>query len=108
MRVLVGAAAPPLGYRAYSLDGPHPSGVRAERQVATGTDAGGLHIERELLENRFFRLRLDERAQIVSLYDKRTGREVIAPGERGNQLIAFEDRPGGGTTFWFELPATTR
>jgi PAS domain S-box-containing protein len=21
--------------------------------------------------------------------------------------IAFEDRPGGGTTFWFELPATT-
>jgi PAS domain S-box-containing protein len=22
--------------------------------------------------------------------------------------IAFEDRPGGGTTFWFELPASTR
>ena len=38
-------------------------------------------------------LRLDEQANIVSLYDKRTGREVIAPGERGNRLIAFEDRP---------------
>jgi alpha-mannosidase len=96
VRVLVGAAAPPLGYRAYSLAGPHaerqtPNAER--RRNAAGTDQGGLHIERELLENRYFRLRLDEHANIVSLYDKRTGREVIAPGERGNQLIAFEDRP---------------
>src|SRR5205085_146443 len=65
----------------------------APRRDAAGTDEGGLCVERELLENRFFRLRLDERAQIVSLYDKRAGREVIAPGERGNRLIAFEDRP---------------
>src|SRR5213078_2236918 len=34
VRVLVGMAAPPLGYRAHSLAGPHPPGVRAERRDA--------------------------------------------------------------------------
>ena len=45
------------------------------------------------MENCFFRLRLDEHGQIASLYDKRAEREVIAPGEFGNVLLAFEDRP---------------
>jgi len=82
-RVLVAATAPPLGYRAY------PLGTQAPGEGGDET----LQVTRDLLENRFFRVRLDERAEIVSLLDKRTGREVIAPGETGNRLIAFEDRP---------------
>jgi alpha-mannosidase len=83
-RVLVGAAAPPLGYRTLSL-----TNIAAERTSGQGEWS----ISRETLENRFFRLRLDERGQIASLYDKRAEREVIAPGEMGNALLAFEDRP---------------
>src|SRR5579883_2370650 len=84
-RVLVDVAAPALGYRLVSTS---PSSAQAPEGASSG-----IHVEPKLLENRFFRLELDERATIVSLYDKRTGREVIAPGERGNQLLAFEDRP---------------
>lgn len=82
-RVLVAAPAPPLGYRAYQ------GGAQSNAAPADT----GLRIERDLLENRFFRLRLDEQARIASLYDKRAEREVFVPGEVGNQLIAFEDRP---------------
>ncbi len=81
--VLVGASAPPLGYRALNLQTP----------ASQAPTPGELHIARDLLENRFFRIRLNERAQIVSIYDKRAEREVIAPGEVGNALLAFEDRP---------------
>ncbi len=84
-RVLVDVAAPALGYRLVSTS---PSSAQAPEGASSG-----IHVEPKLLENRFFRLELDERATIVSLYDKRAGREVIAPGERGNQLLAFEDRP---------------
>ncbi|HEY7347153.1 MAG TPA: alpha-mannosidase [Ktedonobacterales bacterium] len=82
--VLVSASAPPLGYRTLSLGKP------ATREVDAHSD---MYISREALENRFFLLRLDERGQIASLYDKRANREVIAPGEVGNRLLAFEDRP---------------
>ncbi len=82
--LLVGAAAPALGYRAMSVRAPATSST---------AEGGELRITKDMLENRFFRLRLDERGQITSLYDKRAEREVIAPGEMGNALLAFEDRP---------------
>jgi len=83
---LVAATAPPLGYQSYGATG--SAGAQGD-----GVEVGELRVTRDMLENRFFRLQLDERAEIVSLLDKRTGREVMAPGERGNRLIAFEDRP---------------
>ncbi len=90
-RVLVSASAPPLGYAVYSV----PSEARARTGAGSEEvdDGDALSIARDVLENRFFRLELDEHAEIASLLDKRNGREVIAPGERGGRLIAFEDRP---------------
>ncbi|MBC8102654.1 MAG: alpha-mannosidase [Cytophagales bacterium] len=58
-----------------------------------------------LLENDFVRVTFDEAGEIVSLVHKlyedaepgeegaMTEREVIAPGQRGNALILFEDKP---------------
>jgi alpha-mannosidase len=83
-RFLVGTSLPLLGYRQFS------PGASASQETG---HANPFSITREVLENPFFRLRLDERGQIASLYDKRVGREVIAPGEVGNRLLAFEDRP---------------
>lgn len=82
-RLLVDVSAPPCGYRT----------IATTPGAAAAVSHGDLRIERDVLENRFFRLRLDDRAHIVSLLDKRIDREVIADGERGNQIIAFEDRP---------------
>ncbi len=94
---LVAASAPSLGYRVLTLATPALPATPARDAVAPAgqpaASENGLRITREVLENRFFRLRLDERGQIASLYDKRANREVIAPGEVGNRLLAFEDRP---------------
>lgn len=55
--------------------------------------ASPLTITPTSLENQFFRIELDTNGEISSLWDKRGRREVISPGQRGNQLVAFEDRP---------------
>lgn len=73
---------PSLGYRAYALAQQAAEEAPAEMVVETGT-----------LENRFYRIELNERGQMTSIYDKRCGREVLAPNARGNVLQAFEDKP---------------
>ncbi len=92
-QVLVAAFAPPLGYQVYASTASDPHSAAGDSRGDEDEDEDELRIARDVLENRFFRLQLDERAEISSLLDKRSGREVIAPGERGNRLIAFEDRP---------------
>lgn len=73
---------PSCGYRAYPL-------VKVERQKGTNE----IVITPDLLENRYYRIRLNERGQMTSLFDKENRREVLASGERGNVFQAFEDRP---------------
>lgn len=46
-----------------------------------------------VLENGVLRLELDRHGRVNSLYHLATGRETLAPGEIGNQMWAFEDRP---------------
>ncbi|MGZ3666894.1 MAG: alpha-mannosidase, partial [Ktedonobacterales bacterium] len=92
-RLLVGAAAPALGYRAYTSGATKTSATSPASHAIDAVSDASLTITRNLLENRFFRLTLDERGHITSLYDKRAHREVIAPGSLANQFLAFEDRP---------------
>jgi alpha-mannosidase len=75
-----GASVPALGYATFPLGTGTP----------TTTD---LAVEERRLENRFFRLVLDERGRFAALFDKRHNREVLAPGGGGNRLLAFEDKP---------------
>lgn len=44
-------------------------------------------------ENEFYTVCFDDIYQITSLIEKQTGKEFIAKGKKGNQLLAFEDRP---------------
>ncbi len=50
-------------------------------------------ISTRRLENQFFRITLDRNGEIAAIFDKRHDRDVLEPGQRANQLIAFEDRP---------------
>lgn len=45
------------------------------------------------LETPFYSITLNDYGQITRLYDKQEAREVLAPGERGNVLQVFEDKP---------------
>jgi alpha-mannosidase len=45
------------------------------------------------MHNDYYELAFDVNGEISHLYDKRAEREVLAAGQAGNQLVAFEDRP---------------
>lgn len=46
-----------------------------------------------ILSTPYYEIELNEKGQLTSLYDKDNRRRVLAPGERGNVLQFFEDRP---------------
>lgn len=73
-------AVPPMGYR-----------VLPWREATSPRSP--LTLTPELVESPFWRIRLNERGQIVSLWDKSAGREVVAPGGRANVLQSFADKP---------------
>lgn len=76
------AGVPPLGYRAFPL-----------AAASDAAEADPLIVTAARLENRFYRLELNERGQIASLWDKRAARQVLAPEARGNVLQVFTDKP---------------
>lgn len=60
---------------------------------APAPEAEALRVTAGEMENRFFRLRLNEKGQFTSIFDKRAGRELIPAGERANVLMTYEDKP---------------
>lgn len=49
--------------------------------------------ERTILENTRLRVEFDARGELIRIYDRTAKREVLAPDQTGNMLLAFEDRP---------------
>lgn len=47
----------------------------------------------EQLENTLLRAEFDARGNLVRLYDREHKRDILAPGQTGNQLWAYVDRP---------------
>lgn len=72
---------PSKGYKTYSL---------TDKRKDTPDKAEN---EDRVFKNRFFKLCFDENYNIISIFDKKNGREVLRIGEKANQLQAFEDRP---------------
>ncbi len=50
-------------------------------------------VQGKHLETPFYLIDLNAYGQITRLYDRQEEREVLAPGERGNVLQVFEDKP---------------
>jgi alpha-mannosidase len=102
---------PSLGYAAYPLAATASAAAIAPTDALSGVNtlaaadavaaasassesaAAPLTITPRRLENAFYRIELNERGQITSLFDKRRARQVLAPGARANVLQVFEDRP---------------
>ncbi|MGB8984681.1 MAG: glycoside hydrolase family 38 C-terminal domain-containing protein [Anaerolineales bacterium] len=86
--LLEAGLVPSLGYRAFKV-------------VPSQEDAEEITVTPTLLENRFYRLRLNAQGQITSLFDKINQREVLtAPG---NVLQMFEDRAINGEAWEFDI-----
>ena len=55
--------------------------------------SSGLKVSERLLENDAISVRFDEKGRIVSLFDKKIGRDLIVPGTLSNRLQAYRDMP---------------
>lgn len=80
-RILFRAIKVPVsGYKTFTLaDGSTPE-----------TD---LRITNDSMENALIRITFNEKGQFLSVYDKENDREVLKPGECGNVIMSYEDRP---------------
>ncbi|HOZ46480.1 MAG TPA: alpha-mannosidase [Candidatus Hydrogenedentes bacterium] len=78
-------AVPPLGYAVYHI-------VKGAADVA---DAARLKVSERGLENECLRVRFDRSGCLSSVFDKVENREVLATGQRGNDIQLFDDRPHG-------------
>lgn len=80
-----------------SVKGVLPKGYSSFKIIETDeklkANENNIYISSLLLENAFFKICLDEKGHLTSIFDKRAGREVLKPGEKGNVLQAFEDKP---------------
>lgn len=59
----------------------------------TFAETNSICANEQLIENAFYKLILNEKGDIVSLFDKRAGREVVRSGGACNKLIVYEDLP---------------
>jgi alpha-mannosidase len=78
---------PSMGYATFTL---RPGAREAGAAGETKTD---LKVNVDALENECLRLEFNSAGHITSIFDKRANREVVAPGQSGNQLQLFEDKP---------------
>ncbi len=80
-------ALPPKGYRTFSAR--HAE----EAPVFVPVDILADEKTRHIFDTPFYRICFNADMEIVSLYDKENGREVIKSGQTGNALVCFEDIP---------------
>lgn len=76
------ANVPALGYAVFTYV---KDADYAPAQPLTANERG--------MSGRFARLRFDKSGNLSSVYDKKARREVLKSGEKGNRIVAFEDRP---------------
>ncbi len=92
-------SAPALGYALFPAgSGPDlqpDDGRRIPVQPpAPGSEAQLVATpDRFILENKLVRATFDRGGGLVSLFDKRAGRECIAAGATGNRFVLFDDHP---------------
>ena len=80
-KALFEASVPSCGYRVYHLVAAHP-GL-----------SSSVMVDSRSLENDHLRIELDEQGLLCSVFDKSAGRQVLAPGERGNRFQLHPDYP---------------
>jgi len=80
----IAKGVPPLGYKVYKI----------KEGESLSPKNNSLKVDKTSLENRFFRITLHpESGNIISIFDKKAKREVLAPNSQGNELQLLEDIP---------------
>jgi alpha-mannosidase len=83
--LIVPTAVPAYGHKAYAVRPTEREAPPSVENPVTGTTT--------YLENHLLRAEFDAKGNLIRVYDRQNSREVLAPGEIGNQLWAYVDRP---------------
>ena len=59
--------------------------------VDTAQVENSVIVQEKHLENKFYSIDFDDNYEIVRIFDKVNGREVLKPNKKGNMLVAYED-----------------
>ena len=70
-----------MAYNLQDSNNPHPNGV------------DWVKADKSYMENRYVYIGFDDNMHIISMLDKKSGRELAQPGAPLNRLVAYEDRP---------------
>ncbi|MFQ3549177.1 MAG: alpha-mannosidase [Armatimonadota bacterium] len=76
------ADVPSMGYSTYTLAPKSNKDYKSD-----------LKVSKKGLENKFYKIELDNKGSIKSLIHKETGREVLPDGMKANILRLYDDRP---------------
>ncbi len=77
---------PAKGYKAFSIAKSDGIDYPFDKTIQLSQD-------NRVMENDYFKISFDDRFNMTSVFDKRSGREVIKEGQRANVLQAYEDKP---------------
>ncbi len=88
--LLDGLRVPPCGVQVVPAGSNGLTGDAKNRPACRASYAGEGTI---LLQNQYYALWMNAQGEMSHLYDIGARRDVLAPGQTGNQLIAYEDRP---------------
>ncbi|RAK12517.1 alpha-mannosidase [Halanaerobium saccharolyticum] len=88
---------PASGYYAVEIDEntlePVITDDKRIKKSSAKTAVSELKVGANSIENQFYKIELNNKGQIVSIYDKEFEREIITENGTANLLQAFEDRP---------------
>lgn len=87
--IFFGQDIPSKGYKVFTVE---EDTIDNESNVSA-TIAPVTPIADKSLCNKYFEIHFDESGNITAIYDKFNNREILKPGEKGNVLQAFEDKP---------------
>lgn len=79
--IFFAANVPANGYKSYK--------IAEDNEVCTEK----VNLSTDGAENKFVKIKFDEKGQIVSLIHKSQNRELLKDGAIGNEIQAFEDKP---------------
>ncbi|WP_425465527.1 glycoside hydrolase family 38 C-terminal domain-containing protein [Paenibacillus hemerocallicola] len=66
----------------------------------TSVVSGCIRYDNGMLDTPFYHIEWNEKGALTAIYDKRSRRNVLAPGAEGNVLQVFEDKPKGRHEAW--------
>ncbi|ANS76720.1 alpha-mannosidase [Paenibacillus yonginensis] len=93
---------PAFGYKTFWVKAANPASAQT---AAAGRAQTARPSElNDTWETDFYSVRFNGRGEIISLFDKQAGREIVKPGEAANRFHFFHDRP----TLWDAWDIDTR